>query len=497
MATASEPNESVEPGIAAVILLAAGGGTRMKSQTIKMLHEVAGRSLLAHVINAVEDTRPERMLAVVGHQADRVSEHLKQIAPAVETAYQAEQGGTGHAAQVGLEALGDLSGDVLVTITDMPLLTGEALVGLVEAHRNTGSVATFLSATVADPTGYGRIVRDGSGVVTGIVEHKDATDEQRTITEINSGVGIFDAAVLRSLLPQLTPSGASGELYLTDVPALAVAAGHTIAAHRIDDAWQTEGVNTRVQLAALGKELNRRICERWMLAGVTIVDPATTWIQADVDLAPDVTLLPGTSLEGATTIESGAVVGPDTTLTDVEVGANATVTRTQAELAVIGAGADVGPFAYLRPGTVLAADGKIGTFVETKNAKIGKGAKVPHLTYAGDAEIGEGANIGAGTIFANYDGVDKHHSRVGRFSFIGSESVLIAPVDVADGAYVAAGSALTDDVGVGELGIARGRQHNSSGWVARNRSGTRTADAADEADHGPEQSQNTDPTSRA
>lgn len=484
MSAPSQPADQAEERtpIAAAILLAAGGGTRMKSRTIKLLHEVGGRSLIGHVINAVEETRPQRMMAVLGHQADQVGEHLQQTAPAIETCFQPSKGGTGDAARIGLEALGEIEGEVLVTVTDMPLLTGAVLTELVDLHRAEGSAVTFLSATVDDPTGYGRIVRNADGAPIGIVEEKDATDEQRAITEVNSGVGLFDAAALREFLPALTPSSTSGELYLTDLLEMAHQAGRTVAAHRIDDSWQTEGVNTRVQLAALGKEYNRRLCERWMLEGVSIVDPDTTWIQADVDLAPDVMLLPGTHLQGTTVVGSGSVIGPDSTLSDVEVGENAVVTRTHASLAVIGNGVTVGPYAFLRPGTVLEEDAHIGTFVETKNSRVGRGAKVPHLTYAGDADVGEGANIGAGTIFANYDGVTKNRSSVGRFSFIGSDTVLIAPVNVADGAYVAAGSAITDDVAAGELGIARGRQHNSAGWVARNRAGTKTAEAAEAAD---------------
>jgi bifunctional UDP-N-acetylglucosamine pyrophosphorylase/glucosamine-1-phosphate N-acetyltransferase len=486
VSASSQPTDPTNrQGIAAAILLAAGGGTRMKSRTIKMLHEIGGRSLISYVINAVEGAHPERIVAVVGHQADQVTEHLKQVAPAVEIAHQPRRGGTGDAARIGLEALNDLDGEVLVTITDMPLLTAETLAGLVDAHRSAGSVVTFLSADVADPTGYGRIVRDAGGRVTGIVEHRDATPEQQAITEINSGVGLFDAAVLRDLLPRLQPSGSSGELYLTEILGLAAADGLPVAAHRISDSWQTEGVNTRVQLSVLGRELNRRICEHWMLEGVTIVDPETTWIHADVDIAPDVTLLPGTSLEGTTVIGTGAVIGPDTTLRDVEVGEDAVVCRVHGSLAVIGPNAEVGPYAYLRPGTLLEAGGKIGTFVEVKNSRIGAGTKVPHLSYVGDAEIGEGSNVGAGTIFANYDGVEKHRSTVGRHSFIGSDTVLVAPVHIADGVYVAAGSAITDDVGAGELGIARGRQHNSAGWVARNRAGTKTAEAAAAADQQP------------
>ena len=268
---------------------------------------------------------------------------------------------------------------------------------------------------------------------------------------------------------------------LTDVIAVTHAGEGTVGAHLIEDRWQTEGVNDRVQLARLNAEMNRRILDRWMRAGVTVLDPATTWVHASVDLGQDVTLLPNTTLAGATSVGPGAVIGPDTTLTDVEVGEGASVARSHGSLSVIGAGATVGPYAFLRPGTQLGMDGKIGAFVETKNARIGTGAKVPHLTYCGDADIGDGANIGAGTIFANYDGLTKSASTVGRHSFVGSHSTLVAPVDIADGAYVAAGSTVTGDVGPGELAVARGRQRNIAGWVARKRAGTKTAGAAQAA----------------
>jgi bifunctional UDP-N-acetylglucosamine pyrophosphorylase/glucosamine-1-phosphate N-acetyltransferase len=247
---------------------------------------------------------------------------------------------------------------------------------------------------------------------------------QRQITEINSGIYVFDAAALKAALTELKPTNDQGELYLSDVPAVVRQAGQPVAALLIEDVWQTEGVNDRIQLSRMNAEVNRRILHRWMREGVTVVDPATTWVHASVDLAPDVILLPGTSLEGATSVSAGARIGPDTTLIDVEVGENAVVTRTQASLSVIGPGANVGPFAYLRPGTTLGAGGKIGTFVEAKNARIGAGAKAPHLSYLGDAVIGEGANIGAGVIFANYDGVRKSTTTVGAYSFVGSNSVL-------------------------------------------------------------------------
>jgi bifunctional UDP-N-acetylglucosamine pyrophosphorylase/glucosamine-1-phosphate N-acetyltransferase len=318
-------------------------------------------------------------------------------------------------------------------------------------------------------------------MVSGIIEHRDADETQRQITEINSGIYVFDAASLKAALAELAPTNDQGELYLSDVPAAVRRAGKPVAALLIDDPWQTEGVNDRMQLSRMNAEVNRRILHRWMREGVTVVDPATTWVHASVDLAADVTLLPGTSLEGATSVGAGARIGPDTTLIDVEVGENAVVTRTQASLSVIGPGANVGPFAYLRPGTTLGAGGKIGTFVEAKNAHIGAGAKAPHLSYLGDAVIGEGANIGAGVIFANYDGVRKSTTKVGAYAFVGSNSVLVAPIEVADGVYVAAGSTITGDVAPGDLAVSRSPQRNVPGWVARRRAGTKTARAAEAA----------------
>jgi bifunctional UDP-N-acetylglucosamine pyrophosphorylase / glucosamine-1-phosphate N-acetyltransferase len=467
--------------VAAVIILAAGEGKRMKSARSKVLHEVAGHSLLSYAVTAATSLQPEQIVVVVGHRRDQVEAHLEEIAPHVTTAVQEQQLGTGHAVQVALERLGELTGEVVVTYGDVPMLGTETLTALLEEHRRQQAAATVLTAEVPDPTGYGRILRDADGAVQSIVEHRDADEAQRGICEINSGIYVFEAKTLYAALTELTPANDQGELYLTDVLGLARRNGRTVAAMVSDDLWQTEGVNDRVQLAAVNAELNRRILHRWMREGVTIIDPATTWIQASVDLAPDVTLLPNTSLEGATSVGAGATIGPDTTLIDVEVGENAHVVRAHAVLSVIGAGANVGPYASLRPGTTLGAAGKIGTFVETKNARIGSGAKVPHLTYAGDAEIGEGANIGAGTIFANYDGLTKSQASVGRYSFIGSDSVLVHPVTVADGSYVAAGSTVTADVAPGELAVSRARQRNVPDWVARKRAGTKTAKAAEAA----------------
>ena len=471
---------SVRP--AAVIILAAGEGTRMKSSTPKVLHPIGGLPLLGHAIRAARATAAEHVEVVVRHQRDLVVEYCSSVDPALVVADQDEVKGTGRAVECGLAALpADLVGTVLVTSGDVPLIEGRTLVDLANAHAASGAAVTVVTAEVADPTGYGRVVRGADGGVERIVEQKDASEAERSIREINSGIWGFDAAVLRDALEQVGTDNAQGEKYLTDVLALARAAGHRVGAHRIDDIWQTEGVNDRVQLAKLGRVLNDRVCEKWMRAGVTIVDPATTWIDTDVTIGQDARILPGTQLLGATTIGSGAVIGPEVTLIDTEVGEKAEVERAKANLAVIGAGATVGPYSYLRPGTVLGAKGRIGGFVETKNAQIGEGAKVPHLTYAGDVEIGPGANIGAGTIFANYDGVAKHRSRIGKDSFVGSHTVVISPVDVADGAYVAAGSALTQDVNPGEIAVARAKQRNVPGWVARARPGTRTAAAAEAA----------------
>jgi bifunctional UDP-N-acetylglucosamine pyrophosphorylase / glucosamine-1-phosphate N-acetyltransferase len=467
--------------VAAVVILAAGEGKRVKSSRSKLLHEVAGYSMLSYAVTAATAVQPEHVVVVVGHLRDQVEEHLAEIAPHVLIAVQEEQLGTGHAVQVALGQLADLDGDVIVTYGDVPMLTGETLAALLSEHRTRQAMVTVLTAEVADPTGYGRILRDSEGMVRGIVEHRDADEMQRQITEINSGIYVFDAAALKAALTELTPTNDQGELYLSDVPALVRQAGQPVAALLIEDVWQTEGVNDRIQLSRMNAEVNRRILHRWMREGVTVVDPATTWVHASVDLARDVILLPGTSLEGATSVAAGARIGPDTTLIDVEVGEDAVVTRTQASLSVIGPGANVGPFAYLRPGTTLGAGGKIGTFVEAKNARIGAGAKAPHLSYLGDAVIGEGANIGAGVIFANYDGVRKSTTTVGAYSFVGSNSVLAAPVEVADGAYIAAGSTITGNVGAGDLGVSRSRQRNVSGWVARKRAGTKTARAAEAA----------------
>ena len=399
----------------AVIVLAAGQGTRMKSALPKVMHPIGGRSLLHHSVAAAAGTSPEHLIVVVRHERDQLVAHLDSLPVSSQRtlliADQDEVPGTGRATECALTQLPeDLSGTVVVTYGDVPLLTTETITGLVEIHESNANAVTVLSAEVDDPTGYGRIIRDEAGSLLRIVEQKDANETERAVREINSGIYAFDASALKEGLASLTTDNAQGEKYLTDVIGHAREAGRSVAATATDDLWQVEGANDRVQLANLGKELNRRQCEKFMRAGVSIIDPDTTWIDIDVSIAADATILPGTQLLGATDIAAGATVGPDTTLKDTEVGEGAQVVRTHGELAVVGPDAKVGPFAYLRPGTKLGESGKIGTFVETKNADIGKGAKVPHLPYVGDAEIGEGSNIGAASVFVNYDGVNKHRT---------------------------------------------------------------------------------------
>ncbi|TNC29544.1 bifunctional UDP-N-acetylglucosamine diphosphorylase/glucosamine-1-phosphate N-acetyltransferase GlmU [Amycolatopsis alkalitolerans] len=473
-------------GSLSTLVLAAGEGTRMRSKIPKVLHPIAGRPLVEHAVRAAAGLGPQDLVVVVGHGRETVREHLDQLGKtlgrAITTAVQEVQHGTGHAVSCALDALpAAVEGTVLVSYGDVPLLDTETLAALLAEHEENGNAVTVLTAVLDDPTGYGRIIRDTEGAVRGIVEQRDATEDQLDISEINSGVYAFDAALLSEGLTKLSTDNSQGELYLTDVLTNACAEGRKVGALVVDDPWLTEGVNDRVQLSVLGAELNRRIVRRWQLSGVTVVDPATTWLDAGVTLERDVLIEPGVQLRGATSIGEGAVVGPDTTLTDVRVGAGARVLRTHGSESEVGENANVGPFAYLRPGTVLGAQGKIGTFVETKKANIGKGAKVPHLTYVGDATIGEHSNIGASSVFANYDGVRKHHTTIGSYVRTGSDTTFVAPVEVGDGAHSGAGTVIRRNVPPGALAVSTGPQRNIEGWVARRRAGTPAAEAAEAA----------------
>ena len=470
-----------EPRPVAVIVLAAGEGTRMKSRIPKVLHPLCGRSMLGHALAAAGDLAPERLVVVVGHSRDEVSAEADRHAPGVQVVVQDRQGGTGHAVRTVSEALGDLAGIVVVTYGDMPLLRAQTLAALVREHATAGNAVTVLTALVPDPAGYGRVIRDGSGALAEIVEDADATAAQRAINEINSGCYAFDGALLADAVKRVATSNAQGQEYLTDVVAILRGDGHLAGTVLAGDPAEIQGVNDQVQLARVRRAFNERLLEDWMRAGATIMDPASTWIDVDVTLAPDATILPGTHLEGRTDIGMGARIGPGCVLRDTSVGPDAMLLYTVCESAEVGPGATIGPFARLRPGTRISAGAHIGTFVELKNSRVGEGAKVPHLSYVGDADIGERANIGAATIFANYDGVAKHHTTVGAHVFTGSDTVLVAPVTIGDGAYTAAGSVVTEDVPPGAIAVARGRQHNAPGWVERKRPGTGSAAAAAQA----------------
>ena len=423
------------PSDLTVIVLAAGGGTRMKSKRAKVLHEIAGRSMIGHVLQAVQALDPQHVVAVVGHQRDQVGPHIQALMPEVTLAVQDEQFGTGHAVRIALEAAGTTTGTVLVAAGDTPLLRGESLRGFADEHRAAQCAVSVLSGIVPQPHGYGRIVRNAEGDVEGIVEEKDATAEQREIHEINSGILAFDAEFLVDALPRVGNDNAKGEYYLTDVVGLAREAGLAVGAFPLDDVMQTEGANDRIQLAQLGRELNRRIVEDWMREGVTVMDPATTWVDAAVLLAPDVTILPGTQLLGATVVARGRRGRPRHARSRTARSARAPGScAPHGDLAVIGQDANVGPFAYLRPGTTSAPAARSAPSSRPRTPTSATAPRSPHLSYVGDAEIGDDTNIGAGTIFANYDGVNKHHTTVGKGAKTGANNTFVAPVTIGDGA---------------------------------------------------------------
>jgi bifunctional UDP-N-acetylglucosamine pyrophosphorylase / glucosamine-1-phosphate N-acetyltransferase len=462
---------------AAVVILAAGEGTRMKSRTPKVLHTLAGRSLLGHAIAAAGDLEPRQLVVVVGHAKDQVSAAAVAAAPEAAIVVQELQLGTGHAMRMVIESLGVMPGTVVVTYGDMPLLRGRTLSELASRHARAGNAVTVLTARGEFP-GFGRIVRDADGEFLRIAEERDASEAERAIDEFNSGCYAFDGTLLADAIKRVTTSNSQHEEYLTDVVEILRGDGHPVGTMLATDPAEIKGVNDRVQLAQARRALNDRILTDWMLAGVTVVDPASTWVDATVTIGRDADIGPQVQLAGATVIGEGASIGPGCLLEDTTVGEDAVLLHAVCRQAQIGPRVTVGPFAYLRPGASIAADAHIGTYVELKNAQVGVGAKVPHLSYVGDATIGSGSNIGAGTIFANFDGVAKHRTEVGENAFVGSNTVLVAPVAIGDGAYTAAGSAISENVPAGDLGVARGRQHNSDGWVLRNRTGSRSAEAA-------------------
>jgi len=447
-----------------VIVLAAGQGTRMKSSLPKVLHSVAGAPLVRWVVDAVLGTEPDETVVVIGYGADKVAAALPVR---VGTVVQEEQNGTGHAALVALEALGDVEGDTVVVVPgDTPLITTETLTELISAHRGLEPAVTLLTTRLSDPTGYGRVIRDDAGEVVGIVEERDADDEQRGINEVAVSMYAFAGGELVRALNEVGTSNDQGEMYLTDVVGILAAEGAPIASAAAPSI-EVAGVNSHDQLAEVGGELRSRLNREWMRAGVSMLDPGRVYLDRSVNLAPGAVIMPDVHLYQGTSVAAGAQVGPSVYAEDSQIGPGARVWYSVLRGAQVGESAEVGPFASLRPGTVLGPETKAGTFVETKNTSLQRGSKVPHLSYMGDATIGEDSNIGAGTITCNYDGFDKHHTTIGDRVRIGSDTMLVAPVEIGDDAWTGAGSTITRDVPPGALGVERSAQKEIPDYSAR------------------------------
>ena len=442
------------------IILAAGKGTRMKSKLPKVLHKVSGKPMLEHVIDAAKSAGSTREVVVIGSGAELV----KQTFSEVEFVMQEEQLGTGHAVLCAKEKFANSTGTVMILCGDTPLFTGELLKNLIDAHEKFNAAATVLTAIMPDPKGYGRIIRADNVDFEKIVEDKDATFEQQKIREVNTGIYCFDVQKLFDALEKVTNDNAQGEYYLPDVLEILRADGGKICAVIAEDYRQTLGINSRIQLAEAEKILRQRKNNELMLAGVTIIDPATTYIDFDVEVGQDTIIYPNTYLEGTTKIGADCVIGPNVRFTNMTVGDNVTAQFSYCHDAEISDGVTFGPYVHVRPNSKISAGVKIGNFVEIKNSTIGEGTKLPHLQYIGDTDLGAGCNVGCGTITVNYDGKQKYRTKVGDGVFIGCNSNLVAPVTVEDGAYIAAGSTITEDVPKNNLAIARARQVNKDSW---------------------------------
>ncbi|TDF91596.1 bifunctional UDP-N-acetylglucosamine diphosphorylase/glucosamine-1-phosphate N-acetyltransferase GlmU [Paenibacillus piri] len=446
------------------IVLAAGQGKRMKSKLYKVLHEVGGKPMVGHVVHALEQIETQRTIVVVGHGAESVQAYLGDR---VEYAMQEQQLGTGHAVLQAEALLGREDGLTVVLYGDTPLITSESLHEMIRIHREKGAAATVMTAIMDDPTGLGRIIRNEQGGVSSIVEQKDCTAAQREIKEINSGMYCFSNRKLFEALSQVTNNNAQQEYYLTDVIGILVGQNEIVEAYCTPDAMETYGVNDRVALAEAERFMRARINRRHMLNGVTLIDPANTYIGADVQIGADTVVLPGTVLKGCTEIGEDCVIGPQTEITDSKIGDGVHIRQSVLLEAVVGNRSAVGPFAYLRPGAKLGEQVKIGDFVEIKNAVLADDVKVSHLSYIGDARIGKNVNFGCGAITVNYDGFNKQLTEVEEDAFIGSNVNLIAPVKIGKGAYVVAGSTITHNVEANDLAIARERQVNKPGYAEK------------------------------
>lgn len=448
------------------VIMAAGKGTRMKSALPKVLHRVGGKPMLGHVLSAANAAGAGRNIVVIGFGADAVRETIGSEA---EFVVQREQLGTGHAVLQAKELLAGYTGTVMVLSGDTPLLESELLARLFVTHRREAAAATVLTGLMPDATGYGRVIRDSEGRVVKIVEQKDASSAELAVNEVNAGIYCFEAPALFDALGRINCDNKQGEYYLTDVIGLLVKAGAKVWAVAADDYQDTLGINSRQQLAEAEKILRSRKNMALMDAGVTIMDPDSTFIDTEVTIGPDTVIYPFTWLEGQTIVGARCTIGPNTRISDSSIGDDTTVHFSYAHECRIGNGVSVGPYVHIRPQTALADKVKVGNFVEIKNSLVGEGSKVPHLSYIGDTDMGAGVNIGSGTITVNYDGKKKYRTTIEDNAFIGCNTNLVAPVKVGQGAYVAAGSTITKDVPSSALGVARARQSNIEGWVSRNK----------------------------
>lgn len=446
------------------IILAAGKGTRMKSKLYKVLHPVSGKPMVEHIINRVSETNPDEIITIVGHGAEQVKAQLGERS---EYALQAEQLGTGHAVLQAASFLEGKKGTTLVISGDTPLLTTETLNNLFEYHQGKNASATILTAHAQNPTGYGRIIRDHVGIVEKIVEQKDASPEEARVQEINTGTYCFDNEALFTALNKVGTNNAQGEYYLTDIIEILKEDGNTVAAYQTEDFEESMGVNDRIALAKANEIMRKRINEAHMTNGVSFVDPASTYIDAGVVIGSDTVIEAGVQLQGETVIGMDCMIGAHSRIVDSVIEDNVVITNSVVESSHVKKSADIGPFAHLRPNAEIGEGAHIGNFVEVKNAEIGNHTKVGHLTYIGDATLGEDINVGCGVVFVNYDGKQKHHTKVGAHSFIGSNSNIVAPVTIEENSSIAAGSTITNDVPEYALAIARARQVNKEGYAKK------------------------------